>query len=266
MSTLTFQGASSHGRRMARKRFSLAGGRLPPVVAEGPLPLPPAATTIGTRKIVALIGLVLLALLLHAAIFGALSYGPADVPVVAPKTPPIEIAITKPQPLPQALTPPPPAPPPKKAAPVTPPLKQPAPAKAPATAPPVAAASVAVADNSQPVAEAVVAAAPAATPAPAARQEKTTQPRGDVAYLNNPPPRYPVVARSRGWEGQVLLNVHVLADGRPDQINIAQSSGRNTLDEAAVSAVREWKFVPAMRGPTAVDGWVQVPIDFKLGK
>jgi len=74
------------------------------------------------------------------------------------------------------------------------------------------------------------------------------------------------MARSRGWEGQVLLNVHVQASGRPDQIEIVQSSGRNTLDEAALKAVREWLFVPAMRGATAVDGWVQVPIDFKLGK
>ena len=34
---------------------------------------------------------------------------------------------------------------------------------------------------------------------------------------------------------------------------------------AAVAAVKRWTFVPAKRGDEAVDGWVNVPIDFKLG-
>lgn len=265
MSTLTFQGASLNARRMARKRSAWSAVRPPAAAADSPLSLPPVAVAIGSRSIFTLPGLVLLALLLHAAIFGALSYGPADAPVTPPKVPPIEIQISKPQPLPQVPAPAPP--PPKKLTPA-PPLLKPPPATRtpPPAAPAIAAASTAVTDSNPAPAEAVAFAAPAAPPAPAAKAEKTTQPRGDAAYLNNPPPNYPVMARSRGWEGQVLLNVHVQANGRPDQIEIVQSSGRNTLDEAALKAVRGWLFVPAMRGSTAVDGWVQVPIDFKLGK
>lgn len=45
----------------------------------------------------------------------------------------------------------------------------------------------------------------------------------------------------------------------------ASSSGRRMLDTAAVAAVKRWTFVPAKRGDEAVDGWVNVPIDFKLG-
>ncbi|MEE2494145.1 energy transducer TonB, partial [Pseudomonas aeruginosa] len=37
-----------------------------------------------------------------------------------------------------------------------------------------------------------------------------------------------------------------------------------SLDQAAVKAVKRWSFVPAKRGDKAEDGWVSVPIDFKL--
>jgi protein TonB len=36
------------------------------------------------------------------------------------------------------------------------------------------------------------------------------------------------------------------------------------LDEAAVSAVEGWRFVPAKRGDTPVASTVMVPINFKL--
>jgi protein TonB len=38
------------------------------------------------------------------------------------------------------------------------------------------------------------------------------------------------------------------------------------LDDAALAAVQNWRFVPAKRGSVAVEGWVNVPIEFKLGK
>ncbi|RMO67978.1 Ferric siderophore transport system protein, TonB family [Pseudomonas syringae pv. aptata] len=36
------------------------------------------------------------------------------------------------------------------------------------------------------------------------------------------------------------------------------------LDEAAQAAVRQWTFIPAKRGDTPVEGWVNVPMAFKL--
>jgi protein TonB len=62
----------------------------------------------------------------------------------------------------------------------------------------------------------------------------------------------------------VLLRVHVLANGRPSEIQVQTSSGRDVLDQAAVKAVQKWAFVPAKQGDKALDGWVSVPIDFKL--
>ncbi|MGQ9981663.1 energy transducer TonB, partial [Pseudomonas aeruginosa] len=107
-------------------------------------------------------------------------------------------------------------------------------------------------------------AAPPAPPAPAAAPAPLTPPSANAGYLHNPAPEYPALAMRRGWEGTVLLRVHVLASGSPSEIQVQKSSGREALDQAAVKAVKRWSFVPAKRGDKAEDGWVSVPIDFKL--
>ncbi|MFA0997737.1 MULTISPECIES: energy transducer TonB [Pseudomonas syringae group] len=87
---------------------------------------------------------------------------------------------------------------------------------------------------------------------------------GRAGYLNNPPPVYPPAAARRHQEGTTLLRVHVLPSGRTDQVQVLQSSGVPALDEAAQAAVRQWTFIPAKRGDTPVEGWVNVPLAFKL--
>ncbi|WP_261318365.1 energy transducer TonB, partial [Burkholderia cepacia] len=136
---------------------------------------------------------------------------------------------------------------------------QPAPARA--AAPPVPRAAAPA-----PAAPAAAArAAPSPAPAAPAAPVRETAPIGDAAYLRNPAPDYPAFAQDQGWEGRVVLRVHVLANGTPDAVDVRTSSGRRMLDNAAVAAVKRWTFVPAKRGDEAVDGWVNVPIDFKLG-
>ena len=88
--------------------------------------------------------------------------------------------------------------------------------------------------------------------------------KANAAYLHNPRPEYPALAKRRQWEGRVLLKVQVLASGRAAQVSIAASSGHEVLDEAALDAVRHWHFVPAKRGGQPVDSWVNVPINFNL--
>jgi protein TonB len=83
-------------------------------------------------------------------------------------------------------------------------------------------------------------------------------------YLRNPPPRYPRIARERGWRGTTLLRVEVLANGSAGYIEIAKSSGYRVLDEVSVEAVRDWKFLPATLGGRPVSSWVEVPIRFQL--
>jgi len=36
------------------------------------------------------------------------------------------------------------------------------------------------------------------------------------------------------------------------------------LDESARDTVRRWRFVPAKRGDTPIEGWVSFPVEFNL--
>lgn len=85
-----------------------------------------------------------------------------------------------------------------------------------------------------------------------------------AAYLNNSQPVYPLAARRMGWQGRVVLEVEVLADGTAGEVIVQQSSGRDILDEAALRAVRSWRFIPAQVGGIAVTRRFQVPIAFNL--
>jgi periplasmic protein TonB len=86
----------------------------------------------------------------------------------------------------------------------------------------------------------------------------------DVAGLDNPWPDYPRLARRRGQEGEALLAVTVLADGAPSAVELRTSSGYALLDEAALEAVRRWRFLPALVAGQPVQGVVNVPVVFRL--
>ncbi len=89
-------------------------------------------------------------------------------------------------------------------------------------------------------------------------------PSFNAGYLHNPPPSYPPVSRRMGEQGRVLLRVTISADGMALSVAMQSGSGSNRLDEAAVAAVRKWRFVPAKRGGQAVSASVMVPIKFSL--
>ncbi|GFM75368.1 hypothetical protein PSCICM_11870 [Pseudomonas cichorii] len=211
------------------------------------------------------------ALVLHGAVIYWLSQTPTPVlPIVPPEIPPMTIEFSQPAP-PVVETPPPPPepivqpvvePPPPvedELAVKPPPKPKPKPVVKPPTPKPVAKP---VEQPPAPPAppQPVAAPAPPAPPAPA----PVTPASASAGYLRNPAPEYPSLAMRRGWEGTVLLRVHVLASGKPGEIQIQKSSGRDSLDEAAVTAVKRWSFVPAKQGDVAQDGWVSVPIDFKI--
>ncbi len=81
--------------------------------------------------------------------------------------------------------------------------------------------------------------------------------------MNRPPP-YPPLAQRRGEEGLVMLRVAVTADGQPASVAILRSSGHESLDQAAVEAVRTWRFVPATRGDVPIAAVADVPVAFSL--
>lgn len=115
---------------------------------------------------------------------------------------------------------------------------------------------------SAPVVTAV--ATPEAPPSSVVPAPRLEPPRADMAYLNNPPPSYPAVSRRAGEQGRVMLRVRVDASGSVEAIEVQATSGFPRLDEAALAAVRRWRFVPAKLGERAISGWAVVPISFSL--
>jgi len=83
-------------------------------------------------------------------------------------------------------------------------------------------------------------------------------------YSQNAPPSYPAIARKRGYEGTVVLEVLVRPDGRVGDLRIITSSGHKTLDKSAMKTVKRWQFEPGRRGDETVAMWVRVPVDFRL--
>jgi periplasmic protein TonB len=84
-------------------------------------------------------------------------------------------------------------------------------------------------------------------------------------YARNPRPMYPASARRRAQEGTVTIRVLVGADGAVEHAELAESSGVDALDDAALATVRSrWRFIPARRDGVAVESWVLVPIQFAL--
>ena len=83
-------------------------------------------------------------------------------------------------------------------------------------------------------------------------------------YLDNPAPAYPERARSRGQEGTVLVRASVDNTGAPTKVELQKTSGYQLLDDAAIRAVRQWRFKPAHVGPIAIESRVHIPVTFRL--
>jgi TonB family protein len=72
---------------------------------------------------------------------------------------------------------------------------------------------------------------------------------------------YPPSSLKERKHADVVLTVTVDIDGHVSKVDVAESAGAD-LDEAATVAVREWTFVPAMRGGKAVASRIKVPFHF----
>ena len=50
---------------------------------------------------------------------------------------------------------------------------------------------------------------------------------------------YPLQARKRGWEGEVLLGFRIDPDGNFSDVTVLRSSGHSLLDRAAIRALEK---------------------------
>jgi protein TonB len=62
----------------------------------------------------------------------------------------------------------------------------------------------------------------------------------------------------------VHLRLTVAADGTIASVEVAESSGRSVLDDAAVAAARTWRLRPALRDGVPAAGTIVVPVRFRL--
>lgn len=104
---------------------------------------------------------------------------------------------------------------------------------------------------------------PPQAPAPAPPQPVSA---GDLSssMIHAPSPRYPTESRRKREQGTVLLAVVLGPDGNVADIRIARSSGHSRLDEAALRAVRRWRWSPTIRNGEAVQVRGTVPVDFLI--
>jgi protein TonB len=144
------------------------------------------------------------------------------------------------------------APAPAAVAATLPAISEPAPAPGPSA--PVASGTTVTLPASAPI---VAAKPPATTPEGVTR---TARPQGGYQVR----PAYPSGPRRLGIQGTTMLRVHVLADGRIGDLLVERSAGHPDLDQAAMEAVRRWRFEPARRGSDPVAMWVLLPVEFRL--
>jgi periplasmic protein TonB len=89
-------------------------------------------------------------------------------------------------------------------------------------------------------------------------------PAQDLKTANRVDPTYPPASRRAGEQGTVRLKVLVDTNGRPSNVQVTQGSGFARLDQAAIEAVRKWKFVAATDGSNKIQAYTQVAVTFKL--
>ncbi len=76
------------------------------------------------------------------------------------------------------------------------------------------------------------------------------------------PPQYPDIAREASVDGIVMVQALVGKDGKVKDTRVVKSIPM--LDAAAVTAVKQWVFKPALSNNKPVAVWVAVPVKFTL--
>lgn len=91
-----------------------------------------------------------------------------------------------------------------------------------------------------------------------------TTPIKPARPISNPNPMYPPDAVRQGLEGRVILSVTISFTGKVTRVTVAASCGHQLLDQAALGAVRRWRFSPATRDGKPVEWTARLPIRFRL--
>lgn len=73
---------------------------------------------------------------------------------------------------------------------------------------------------------------------------------------------YPSLLRDAGVGGTTLIDLHISPFGIVEEVLVAETSGYEQLDQAALRAAQAFEFCPALLGGQPVAVWTQTPITF----
>ncbi len=78
------------------------------------------------------------------------------------------------------------------------------------------------------------------------------------------PPRYPPSLKQKRIEGRVIVRAVVSESGLVGEVSVKESSGHPAMDRAAMNAIRNWRYRPAIKGGRKVRAPIIQPFNFKL--
>lgn len=106
----------------------------------------------------------------------------------------------------------------------------------------------------------------ATTSVQAAQTSVTTATLTTPTLTSRVEPSYPIKELRDGVEGAVVVRFLVDPQGVPLQVSVNRSSGITAFDQAAVEAVKQWRFAPALdaQGRAKISNLLQVQLQFKI--
>ncbi len=96
------------------------------------------------------------------------------------------------------------------------------------------------------------------------REETDRHLRSSVMELVSRELTYPAIARRKGWQGIVKLELHIEADGSITDLQLAESSGYSILDRAAMQCLQFASLPGAARWLQGQTIDIVVPVEYRL--
>ena len=80
-------------------------------------------------------------------------------------------------------------------------------------------------------------------------------------------PKYPDLARRAGLQGTVILLAVIEKNGTVGEIEVVKSPDQRWgFDLAAIDAVKQWRYQPALMNGGPVAAYIQVMVEFTLAR
>ena len=110
--------------------------------------------------------------------------------------------------------------------------------------------------------------APPTPPAPSPKPAQTLfRPGGEIKQpkrISGLPPEYPRMARESRKEGMVILEAVIDERGQVGRIKVLRSEP--LLDQAAITAVQQWRYTPTLLNGVPVSVLMTITVNFTLEK